>query len=54
MKQEIISWIDSYLEGLVDSSPTDNDEYMPCYIKAEDLFNDCRAHLKVIILFIFF
>jgi len=47
MQTQIISWIDTYLEGLVDSSPTDNDEYVPCYIKAEDLFKDCRAHLQV-------
>ena len=47
MQQNIIEWLDATLETLVDTSPNSNDEYAPCYIKADDLLNDYIAFKEV-------
>lgn len=51
MRQDIIDWLDSTLESLVDHSPSTNEEYMPCYIKVEDLLCDYHAYKEVFYLF---
>jgi len=52
MQQNIIEWLDATLETLVDTSPSSNDEYAPCYIKADDLLNDYVAFKEVSIFII--
>ena len=47
MQQNIIEWLDATLETLVDTSPNSNDEYAPCYIKADNLLNDYIAFKEV-------
>lgn len=47
MQPNITAWLNSTLEGLIDYAPDTNDEYMPCYLKVDNLLEDCRAYLKV-------
>jgi len=47
VKDMVIAWLNGTLESLVDHSPSDQYEYMPCYIKPKDLLIDCRHHLQV-------
>jgi hypothetical protein len=47
MEDMIIAWLNGTLESLVDHSPSDKYEYMPCYIKPKDLLADCCHHLRV-------
>ena len=39
------TWLDEVLTGLVDTAPDNDKKYMPCYLKPQDLLNDCRTYL---------
>ena len=54
MQQYIKDWLDTNLEDLVDTSLYNNDKYMPCYIKPEDLLADHRAYLLVYFIIIYY
>ena len=47
MQANIREWLNATLEPLIDYAPNNADEYMPCYIKIEDLHQEYCQYTQV-------